>query len=101
RHTRSTRDWSSDVCSSDLDKAITERLLTVLRPYASNWSGTLSRGDLVIPQAEVPRLIREIAGAVQEIVERHGEAADLDVFQALRSEEHTSELQSRVDIVCR
>lgn len=56
------------------NKAIAERILSVLRPYASNWSGTLSRGDLVIPQAEVPRLIREIANAAQEIVERHGEA---------------------------
>jgi hypothetical protein len=35
------------------DKAITERILTVLRPYASG--RTLRRGDLVIPQAEVPR----------------------------------------------
>src|SRR6266545_1287977 len=52
------------------NKAITERILSVLRPYASNWSGTLSRGDLVIPQAEVPRLIREVINAVHEIVER-------------------------------
>jgi hypothetical protein len=78
------------------DKAITERLLTVLRPYASNWSGTLSRGDLVIPQAEVPRLIREIAGAVQEIVERHGEAADLDVFQALMESRGAPSIQDQV-----
>ena len=78
------------------DKAITERLLSVLRPYASNWSGTLSRGDLVIPQAEVPRLIREIVGAVHEIVERHGEAADLDVFQALMTSRAAPSIQDQV-----
>jgi hypothetical protein len=78
------------------DKAITERLLSVLRPYASNWSGTLSRGDLVIPQAEVPRLIREIVGAVHEIVERHGEAADLDVFHTLMTSRAAPSIQDQL-----
>jgi hypothetical protein len=78
------------------DKAITERILSVLRPYASNWSGTLSRGDLVIPQAEVPRLIREIVAAVQEIVERHAEAADLDVFQTLMTSRGSPSVQDQL-----
>lgn len=78
------------------DKAITERILEALRPYASNWSGTLSRGDLVIPQSEVPRLVREILRATHEIVERHGEAADLDVFQALMSSRKTASVQDQV-----
>jgi hypothetical protein len=78
------------------DKVITERILNVLRPYASNWSGTLSRGDLVIPQAEVPRLIREIVNAVQEIVERHAEAADLEVFQALMTSRGSPSIQDQV-----
>jgi len=30
------------------DKSVTEKILHVLRPYASNWSGTLGRGDLVV-----------------------------------------------------
>ena len=78
------------------ERAISERILNVLRPYASNWSGTLSRGDLVIPQAEVPRLVREILGCVQEIVERHGEAADLDVFQALMTSRAAPSVQDQV-----
>jgi len=78
------------------EKVITERLLNVLRPYASNWSGTLSRGDLVIPQAEIPRLIREIVNAAQEIVERHGEAADLEVFNTLMSSRASSSVQDQV-----
>lgn len=78
------------------DKAITERILNVLRPYASNWSGTLSRGDLVIPQAEVPRLIREIVSSVQEIVERHAEAADLEVFRTLMTRRGSESIQDQV-----
>src|SRR5882724_8941683 len=54
------------------EKAITERILNVLRPFASNWSGTLSRGDLVIPQGEIPRLVHQILESVQEIAERNG-----------------------------
>ncbi len=78
------------------DKAITERILNVLRPYTSNWSGTLSRGDLVIPQSEIPRLIREIVDAVREIVERHGEAGDLDVFQTLMTNRTSPSIQDQV-----
>lgn len=78
------------------NKAIAERILSVLRPYASNWSGTLSRGDLVIPQVEVPRLIREIANAAQEIVERHGEAGDLEVFQTLMTLRGSPSIQDQV-----
>src|SRR5476649_2998370 len=57
RHTRSLCDWSSDVCSSDLD---------------------LRQRDLI-----------HLAG--------RGGKAD----SAERSEEHTSELQSHSDLVCR
>src|SRR5690349_22454828 len=58
RHTRSLRDWSSDVCSSDLDRG--------------------------------PSLDRRLRQSVRRLV------AGLP-----RSEEHTSELQSRRDLVCR
>lgn len=78
------------------EKVITERLLSVLRPYASNWSGTLSRGDLVIPQAEIPRLIREIVNAAQDIAERHGEAGDLEVFNTLMSRRASASVQDQV-----
>ena len=35
------------------DRGLTERILNVLRPYASNWTGTLGRGDLVIPVCDM------------------------------------------------
>ena len=65
------------------DRSATEKILNVLRPYASNWSGTLGRGDLVIPQREIPRLIHEILDALREAGERGGEASEMEVFQLL------------------
>src|SRR5690242_20762149 len=78
RHTRLTCDWSSDVCSSDL-----ERL-----------------GDVVIG-AEVERLhLAGLVAAARQHHDRHLLVAAADHAQQ-RSEEHTSELQSHVNLVCR
>jgi len=77
------------------DRSATERILNVLRPYASNWSGTLGRGDLVIPQREIPRLIHEILDAVHESSERHGEASELDIFQVLSDARKLSSVQDQ------
>src|SRR5690349_24021772 len=66
RHTRSLRDWSSDVCSSDL-----------------------SFGARVVAAVE--------DCAPSEFRERLRDEARTRT----RSEEHTSELQSRRDLVCR
>src|SRR6266498_5369814 len=60
RHTRCGRDWSSDVCSSDLFWARANRLARCLRMPSKT--------------SPVPKI---------------------------RSEEHTSELQSRPHLVCR
>jgi hypothetical protein len=82
--------------SMSAEKAITERILNVLRPFASNWSGTLSRGDLVIPQGEIPRLVHQILESVQEIAERGGQATDLEVFQALMAAKSSASVQDQV-----
>src|SRR5204863_3943937 len=73
RHTRSLRDWSSDVCSSDLSLV---RFSTVRSPEEAPWWCTLALGSSRIVSPEIQ--------ARQD-----------------RSEEHTSELQSRRDLVCR
>src|SRR5690349_23724647 len=75
RHTRSLRDWSSDVCSSDLQKAALDVANCTIRAPISGKTGSLlvRMGNLVKANSEPP----------------------------LRSEEHTSELQSRRDLVCR
>src|SRR5260221_915319 len=80
RHTRSLCDWSSDVCSSDL------------RRTAS------ASANLPCALRVEPRLVSEkrTFGLSSPKSLRWIERAALD-----RSEEHTSELQSHSDLVCR
>ena len=80
-----------------VDRSATEKILNVLRPYASNWSGTLGRGDLVIPQREIPRLIHEILDAVHEVGERRGEASEMEIFQVLNDARRLPSLQDQVE----
>src|SRR2546422_2048725 len=68
RHTRCSRDWSSDVCSSDLIRSLAIQGKANAAPPRSAW------------------LI---------------ESWFWDDCQPVRSEEHTSELQSRLHLVCR
>src|SRR5690625_5708954 len=77
RHTRWPRDWSSDVCSSDLTTP-SPRVLT-----ASIWGRCGSRASSCTTGAPS-----------RADTTRPSHAAD-------RSEEHTSELQSRGHLVCR
>src|SRR2546421_6402932 len=70
RHTRSDRDWSSDVCSSDQSQAED------------------GIRDLIVTDRKSTRL------------NSSHDQISYAVF-CLRSEEHTSELQSRSDLVCR
>jgi len=76
------------------DRSITERILNVLRPYASNWTGTLGRGDLVIPQREIPRVIHEILDALRHESSAR-EVGDVELFEALRDTSHLESLQDR------
>src|SRR2546429_1597192 len=69
RHTRCSRDWSSDVCSSDLQRR-------------SQCAGLLPR--VPAEQPGQPLFPKSLAPAIDK-----------------RSEEHTSELQSRLHLVCR
>src|SRR3712207_8961066 len=76
RHTRYWRDWSSDVCSSDLEEEH-------------------ERGHGCEPHRDPPRTDRlELDPA--DLTARRARNEHLD-----RSEEHTSELQSRQYLVCR
>src|SRR5207247_8252392 len=87
RHTRSTRDWSSDVCSSDLngwDKT-PPVTLNVRHP-----------GEKFVLRHE-----HEWPLARTQWTKFYLDPATRALTGAPRSEEHTSELQSRVDLVCR
>src|SRR2546429_5313072 len=83
RHTRCSRDWSSDVCSSDLDLAMTAKLQM----------GVLE--DTVDVQAEYRG--QPYAMKTMPSTETTAEPKRIRI----RSEEHTSELQSRLHLVCR
>src|SRR5437868_9422215 len=79
RHTRSKRDWSSDVCSSDLLRRCSHHRAGGHIPTVI---GTTSRKSWPPCPAEATT-----SGKLWRI--------------RRRSEEHTSELQSRFDLVCR
>src|SRR5256884_5610757 len=70
RHTRCSRDWSSDVCSSDLPRQDASPQELAFPPRMAERSPRLA----VSPACGIP---------------------------SRRSEEHTSELQSRLHLVCR
>lgn len=81
------------------DRSITERILNVLRPYASNWSGTLGRGDLVIPQREIPRVIHEILDALHEDTRK--EAGDRELFDVLMAARRNASVQDQAELLRR
>src|SRR3989442_7842531 len=85
RHTRCGRDWSSDVCSSDLGDRI-----------SSTNAPDMAAGETYGETARSPLTQPELRPRWPQILLDRGE-----VFFALRSEEHTSELQSRPHLVCR
>src|SRR2546429_2885065 len=87
RHTRCSRDWSSDVCSSDL---VAWSLLTRDAEQLPRTVGRSSRGL----DAECAASALLIAAQCQILKEE-------TLSRAKRSEEHTSELQSRLHLVCR
>src|SRR2546422_1927985 len=99
RHTRCSRDWSSDVCSSDL--GFGSEALQFLRGQHSFESVHQRREgdgqpDVVKQPAQVFQRVRH---ALQEMSLALVKSAK--AVSAQRSEEHTSELQSRLHLVCR
>src|SRR2546422_5993480 len=100
RHTRCSRDWSSDVCSSDL-------FAGPMRPdHAAMIGAHRARESDVSEGAEDLEQVhaaagRGMSGLVKLAVTRDPDVATDRSSLALRSEEHTSELQSRLHLVCR
>ena len=79
------------------DRSVTEKILSVLRPYAAHWGGTLSRRDLVIPRREIPRIIHEIIDVTHGTPSGQQEATDLDLFQALNETGRLPSVQDQID----
>src|SRR5690606_39981986 len=100
-HTRFSRDWSSDVCSSDL-LAPLDRVLEQLEP--GGWGRDLRRRlrwrllgwvGRVAPVGD--QGLHGLIGRQAGVEARIGRGLCLT---GQRSEEHTSELQSRENLVC-
>src|SRR2546430_9958614 len=87
RHTRFDCDWSSDVCSSDLQMDSTSALI-LEAPVSKDYSRIM---------AEEEKQHREATGTIP----RMSRNQVMSVLAGLRSEEHTSELQSQSNLVCR
>src|SRR5207249_9253895 len=94
RHTRSKRDWSSDVCSSDLSEV--RGMFRI--ETDSHARDTVLRLSGWMQSRHIPELKGEIEGSGRKIILDLGKVTLVD---RERSEEHTSELQSRFDLVCR
>lgn len=75
-------------------REVQERLLEILRPYGNPWSGAIARGDLVIPQREIPKLVREITEAFQNATAQP-EADERDVFLALMDARRVQSVQKQ------
>jgi hypothetical protein len=73
----------------------TEKILDVLRPYAANWSGSLGRGDLVVPQREIPRLINDLLDAIARSADAEAEVGDSDLFHALVDAQRSRSVQDQ------
>ena len=73
----------------------TEKILDVLRPYAANWSGSLGRGDLVIPQREIPRLINDLIDAIAHGAHADAEVSDAELFHALFEAQRARSVQDQ------
>src|SRR5689334_23727892 len=78
RHTRWNCDWSSDVCSSDLP----------------------NRSRMIYPCSvtAAKRRVRAMHSCFDQACSR---SPSSQISSAIRSEEHTSELQSQFHLVCR
>src|SRR5699024_12026172 len=98
---RSKRDWSSDVCSSDLNSGeVKSRTLDEMgRAYAVGRRKESSARCYLV-EGEGKMLVNglELDQYFQRSVDRNEVTLPLDVTELKRSEEHTSELQSRFDL---
>src|SRR3712207_8722308 len=112
RHTRYWRDWSSDVCSSDLD--VRKRRAAIVAyvrkasagvPLACSSEAASHACPALLEQAGRSRLPYCAPVTYGERVVRKRASTRLrraaPRAAANRSEEHTSELQSRQYLVCR
>src|SRR5207253_3704725 len=97
RHTRWPRDWSSDVCSSDLRCKVFDKFpRTNLPDYFPSWGEYENYVKLLVKTNSIDN-----AKKIWWDIRPHPFFDTLEFRVCDRSEEHTSELQSRGHLVCR
>src|SRR5690606_40415374 len=112
RHTRFSRDWSSDVCSSDLIRYSSggiifprfASILQILQDSFIQFTKSMSFfGNIKIKFIKLVQYFPDIDSAFHVVVVTHEYFTDnqCPAVSNTRSEEHTSELQSRENLVCR
>src|SRR5437588_4108852 len=94
RHTRSLCDWSSDVCSSDLGGPNRFPIDCVEYDGQHDRTPIVNRGRF-----EPNSVSGRLRGARKMVSSEASRGATAG--EPMRSEEHTSELQSHSDLVCR
>src|SRR5699024_11750160 len=99
RHTSSKRDWSSDVCSSDLPRRLGSTH-TAAMPRPAN-TRQLRMFDADHGDCPVTDSTTQPMDCVDASIVHRKRKEGTDASVPTRSEEHTSELQSRFDLVCR
>src|SRR5207249_7138572 len=96
RHTRSKRDCSSDVCSSDLPLATAKSTLPSPLKSPTAMDDAPAAGKFCAAWKVPSPLPRSTETSPERRL-----ATARSGLPSPRSEEHTSELQSRFDLVCR
>jgi hypothetical protein len=81
------------------DRLLREKVLELLRPFASNWSGSLRRGDLVIPQIEVSRVVEEITSAARDVLDAHSEVSEVALFHFLADSRRIASVQDQAKLL--
>lgn len=79
-----------------MEEETADKILRLLRPFAANWSGSLARGDLVIPQREIAGLVHEICELIHEAGRPGPEVTEPELFQALSDARRLPSLQDQV-----
>src|SRR3989449_4587185 len=96
RHTRCSRDWSSDVCSSDLYVIIVVSLAGEPFERFANATYNPTWADWGIMAGSFGWFFMWFLLFVKNFP-----TVSISEVKEVRSEEHTSELQSRLHLVCR
>lgn len=74
-----------------------KRLRKVLEPFAASFSGSLGRGDLVIPKAEIDHVVHEILEAARRAAQEEDEVSAHELFEFLSETRRLRSVQQQAE----